>query len=296
MVCVDCEHAIHPIPLDSMTTCPGRTSCTACVEAFKLETHVIRAMNRLKDLLRKLAAQRQTVNYAHIPHHNLFSYLTLPHLRYLEYSISTPLRTNHWDDVTWAFTSEQVRDDEFLRFIKRSACPVEVLKVNGVGWNEEFFGAVCGEMPSISHLGVHTRCNNYNASDIPSMFLRHLYFTAKRPREDFPLDSLFLPNLRHMLFYSEPFSSLSIPWSYVSGCFGPVSEFKENNPKYRRLRSLEVHCHPRKYDEVNYIDKCNLLELIELRRVGARIGYWYFDYENKFHDYLTASMQYHGLD
>ncbi|KAF9566599.1 hypothetical protein CPC08DRAFT_103219 [Agrocybe pediades] len=67
MVCPDCEHAIRPIPLDSMTTCPSRTGCPACLDASKLENQVVRAMTRLKNLLRKLAAQRQTVNYAHSP-------------------------------------------------------------------------------------------------------------------------------------------------------------------------------------------------------------------------------------
>ncbi|KAF9566595.1 hypothetical protein CPC08DRAFT_814807 [Agrocybe pediades] len=226
--------------------------------------------------------------------YNPFSYLTLPHLTYLEYSIITPQSENLWNN---GFVASG--DDEFLDFLERSACPLDVLTLKGFGWGHEFMMSVFRAVPSIIQLGVLFRSGNGRKSTALDRLLRYLGSTGmirKDSNGSFP-DLMALPNLQHLEIYSEPSSSPRVPWSLVPACFGPASEFEEISSDYRRLQSLEVAGHPEEGKEKRYyIDDKTLYELIILRDAGARIDYWCFDEANRGCDYFAASMAYHSYD
>ncbi|KAF9536204.1 hypothetical protein CPC08DRAFT_775590 [Agrocybe pediades] len=193
---------------------------------------------------------------------------------------------------------ERLRDDEFLGFVKRSAGRLEYLQVRGVGWDYDFLASVLREAPSITHLGVHSRCTIGNES-IANSLLDHLACTVIQPEEEeLDLALLLAPRLRHLTFYSERSSSPKISWNLVSKCFGHASNHQPALAACRRLKSVVVQCHGDQYQRNDpYIDKDSLLRLIELRKAGAKIAYWFTGHESDCSsDFFVASMKFHGLN
>ncbi|KAF9566601.1 hypothetical protein CPC08DRAFT_703968 [Agrocybe pediades] len=225
------------------------------------------------------------------PTHSLFAYLTLPQLAFLEYSVlNEDQNLPQWQQV------ERLRDGRFLEFIKRTGGRLKYLVIRGVSWNYEFFTSVFREAPSIRNLGVHSRCRIGNES-VSSTLRGELAHTASQRKEELTAP-LLLPSLQILILYSKPRSSPKISWDLVSKCFGPASEFQQTQGTYRRLKDLTVYCNGNRDERTkHFIDKDSLLQLIELRKAGAQIAYWFTGWgSNSSSNFFAASRKFHGLD